>query len=85
MITCDRQEVRLLRSGVIRFCHTFARKVLSPCSIRVQTGPVGEGNLTGEERKVLVELSEKKIQTPLKEKNSADVAEQLKKGYFRIG
>lgn len=44
---------------------------------------IDEGNLTGEERKILLETNEKKVQTLLKEKNSAKVAEQLKKALAR--
>lgn len=44
---------------------------------------IDEGNLSGEERKILLETNEKKVQTLLKEKSSAKVAEQLKKALAR--
>jgi hypothetical protein len=47
------------------------------------TRHIDEGNLTREERKTLVEMNEKKIQSLLKENSSAHVAEQLKKALAR--
>ena len=44
---------------------------------------IDEGNLTREEKQILVEMNEKKIQTLRKENDSAKVAEQLKKALER--
>lgn len=44
---------------------------------------IDEGNVTAEEKKILVEMNEKKINSLMKEGNSAEVAEQLKKALAR--
>ncbi|KAL3804004.1 hypothetical protein HJC23_006395 [Cyclotella cryptica] len=47
------------------------------------TKHIEEGNLTYEERKILIEMNEKRIQSLMNEENSASVADQLKKALAR--
>ncbi|KAL7489242.1 hypothetical protein ACHAW6_014817 [Cyclotella cf. meneghiniana] len=47
------------------------------------TKHIEEGMLTSEERKILIEMNEKRIQSLMSEENSASVAEQLKKAVAR--